>query len=260
MNNPLQNPQDYCFCTLALRPKYRQLTKELADSLVEYAPGVFLVVGTDDPEDFKGCENIQAFPLRQQGILHCYHDKRFVLREALQHFKTAIQIDADTRLTKPIVATIEPLKGLGALHIKKLAEHAQRYNPQRLPHLQKVSEKLNIPFESATYVGESLFALSQSPQVDEFIEAWGKIGRYLELRGIYSGSGNAIGLAATKVGLEIYPPNWLSEVRSSLKHFDASFEKRPMTAWQSWNRRLGYHYRLNKERITALKDFNFYYS
>ncbi len=93
---------------------------------------------------------------------------------------------------------------------------------------------------------------------EEFIETWGKIGRYLELADIHSGSGIAIGLAAYQVG-------WIPEksldwqtINRSMNHLDAS-RTVERTPWEQLQRRLAYHYRLNKQRLLALKDFNFYY-
>ena len=42
--------KDFCFCTLALRDKYRLLAQQLASDLEKYAPGTKLLVLTDETE------------------------------------------------------------------------------------------------------------------------------------------------------------------------------------------------------------------
>ncbi|MCC5637395.1 hypothetical protein LC593_16415 [Nostoc sp. CHAB 5844] len=253
--------QDFCFCILAFRAKYRILAKELAETLEKYSPGTTLVIGTDQPEEFQNSPNVFAFHLRQKGILHCYHDKRFVIQEALKKFPTAIQIDADTKIVGHISPEIPQSEGLAAGHIEDIVEHAQKYNPERLIYLRKIANKLDLSLDDVSYVGESLFAVTaDSKKTGEFIKHWDSIARYLEIHGIHAGEGNAIGLAAAKAGLKVYNPSWLEKINSVRKHLDASDRKFQRTQWQILQRKLAYHYRLNKARIISLKDFDFFYS
>ncbi|NET57171.1 MAG: hypothetical protein F6K47_13715 [Symploca sp. SIO2E6] len=268
------NKQQFCFSILALGAKYQLLAKEFAKDLEKHSPETTVVVGTDNPQAFQDCSQVLAFKLDRKGIFHCYHDKRFVIEQALTKFPVVIQIDADTRIIgslpesmnnqvspeedyqKPNLST----DALAAVHIENLVEHVQKYNPERLNHLRKLAAKLEIDLDTVTYIGESLFAvLANGDKTVEFIQQWDAIARYLELHGIHGGSGNGIGLAAAKVGLEIIQPSWLEEINQVRHHIDASRLKSRKTLGNKLKRRIGYHYRLNKERIIAIKDFNFYY-
>jgi hypothetical protein len=250
--------QNYCFCTLALRKKYRLLTQQLANDLAKYAPAKSFVVLTDEPTDFKNYANVLAFKHKQRGILHCYHDKSLVMELALSRFDAAIYIDADTTVLSPLPDTLTWQPGITAGHCENLVAHVTRYTPDRLKHIQKVASHLNINLEDSPYIGESLFIIARDEGREiEYLKYWAKIGRYLELRGIHAGSGNAMGLAAAKVGWNVAKDGWF-EVRNITKHLDASYTNK-QTNWDLWKRKLGYHYRLNKARLLALTDFNFFY-
>src|ERR1044072_483616 len=97
-----------CFCTLAIHAPYRQRARLLVGDVTE-GPWVVL---TDEPGDFEGLE-VQAIRHEPTGPMAvdfltrlpstgtgrpAYHDKRFVLQAALEEFKTAIFVDADTRI------------------------------------------------------------------------------------------------------------------------------------------------------------------
>lgn len=254
-----------CFCTLALGSKYRLLAKQLAGDLQKYSPGNPLVVGTDEPKDFSGFSNVIAFLHRKQGILHCYHDKRFVIEKALSMFAVAIQVDADTKILASLPTQFSWPPGITGNH-KNLIEHVNKACPERLDHLKNVAAKLNIAIENAQFIGESIYVVArEGGKEKEFLQQWGLIGRYLELKGIHAGEGNAMGLAASKVGLTLSNQGW-ENLRKVTKNLDASykanshlFPKQQESLWSPLTRKLNYHYRLNRARIMALKDFDFYY-
>jgi hypothetical protein len=254
-----QAQKDYCFCTLALGQKYRVLTKQLAEDLEAKSPGTFLVVYTDEPNDFNKNNNILAFKHQQQGILHCYNDKRLVISESLSRFKTAICIDADTRILNVIPDHIEWTPGITVGHRENLIAHVSKYTPERLAAISNVGSKLNLNLEEVEYVGESLFIITRDQGREmEFLQIWGVIGRYLELKGIHSGEGNSMGLAAAKVGWKINTDGW-ETIKQSTKHLDASHMSNQMNRWDKFQKRLAYHYRLNQAKLMALQNFNFYY-
>ncbi|HBE17923.1 MAG TPA: hypothetical protein DEG17_17660 [Cyanobacteria bacterium UBA11149] len=253
-----ETEKDFCFCTLALRQKYRLLAKQLAEDLDTYSPGTSLVVGTDEPEDFREQKNVLAFEHLQKGILHCYNDKRFVLEKALSKFQTAIIIDSDTRIIEKVPSYIEWKSGITA-KTENLLIHVKKYNPERLLSLKTVAKKLNISIDDVSWVGESLFIISRDNGKEiEFLKQWGKIGNYLELKGIHSGEGNSIGLAAAKIGWTVNHANW-DEIKAVTNHLDASYNQSSITFSDNLKRRIGYHYRLNVTRLQALSDFDFYY-
>lgn len=250
--------KSFCFCTLALGEKYRFLAKQLSQDLEEYSPGTSLVVGTEQPKFFESIPNVYAFQFQQKGILHCYHDKRFVLEKALSQYPTAIAIDADTRIIEKVPTHIEWMPGFTGCS-RNILEHVQRRNPERLPTIETLANKLNLSLENVSWVGESLMIVSKdNGKETEFFQQWGKIGDYLELNGIHAGSGNAIGLAAAKIGWTIHDQGW-QELQNITKHLDAAHQKNSVSSWNSFKRRLGYHYRLNRKRIQALNNYNFYY-
>jgi hypothetical protein len=262
-NPAATNPADFGFCTLALRPKYRQLAQQLAADLATYAPGITLVVGTDRPQEFAHCANVWAFKLKSQGVLHCFHDKRFVLAQARSRFKIVVQLDADTQMIGQLSSIDAPQLAapqLAAIHQENLLEHTHRYNPERLPHLRKLADKLELDLAQVTYVGEALFALAAPvAQCDAFVQQWDGIARYLELHGIHAGEGNAIGLAAAKVGLAITQPDWLTAIDADRHHFDASTQRPADRPAQQLIRRCRYHLRLNQSRLRAIGRWQFYY-
>ena len=249
-----------CFSILALMPKYQLLARRFAEDLEKYSPKTTVVIGTDNPHAFQGCSNVFAFNLRRQGILHCYHDKRFVIEKALARFEVVIQIDADTRIIGELPKIINQQSGLAAIHVENLVSHAQKHNPERLVHLYKLADKLEVDLDAVSYIGESLFAISVGQdKAPEFIRQWHLIARYLELQGIHAGEGNAIGLAAAKAKLEVNQPSWLESIDQVRQHFDASQLGSKKSLWDQFKRRVDYHYRFNKAKIAALKDFDFYY-
>lgn len=253
------SPENTCFCTLALREKYRNLTKQLANELATYAPGYRLVVGTDVPQDFQNLPNIDAFKYTQKSILHCYNDRAFILLEALKKFPTVIMIDADTTIKEKIPDNLDFPPGITG-YSENLREHIQKARPHSLIHFESIAKKMDLSLEDCRWLGESLYAVTRDKGKEEiFIEWCAKVAKYVELRGIYNGQGNGMGLAAKKAGLEIRSNDSWQTLFQITQHFDASYAKSKPTFWQQFQRRVGYHYRLNKTRLTALRDFTFYY-
>ncbi len=257
-----QVQKDFCFCTLALGKKYRLFTQQLAKDLKMHAPGVFLVVYTDETQDFTDELNVLAYKHQQQGILTCFNDKRLVIAQALSNFNAAIFLDADTRILGKISDDIKWMPGITTGHCENLLEHVRKYSPERLEVLKKIGLKLNLAIEKTNYIGESLFVVARDQGRErEFFKHWEMIGRYLELKGIHAGEGNTIGLAAAKVGWNINSNShsWQA-VKQVAKHLDASQFISQQTLWEQWKLRLFYHYRLNQARLIALKDFGFFYN
>jgi hypothetical protein len=251
---------NFCFCTLALRKKYQQLTKTLAEDLQKYAPQSKIVVGTDAPQYFDNVPNVIAFKHNQKSILHCYNDKRFVLAESLKLFPTAIFIDADTRLIESLPDSLDFTLGIVGCN-QSLVEHNKKYRPRDFPNLIKVSEKLGISSEGVKWIGESLFIVTRDEgKEQEFLEWWGKIALYLEMKGMHSGEGSIMGLAAAKVGWTVDTSEAWLILKNKTNHLDASYQS-PVKKdfWQPIQKRLGYHYRLNLARLNSLKKYDFYY-
>ncbi|NES87152.1 MAG: hypothetical protein F6K10_40810 [Moorea sp. SIO2B7] len=250
--------KDFCFCTLALGSSYRKMAKELASDLEKYSPGTFIYIYTDQPEEFREQKNILAFKHYQKGIQRCSNDRRLVIEKVLSKFPIAIHIDADTKLLGNIPDNLEYSPGITGCY-ENLIKHVSKYRPQSMGIIKNVASKLNIPLENANWIGESLYIVARDGgREKEFLKMWGLIASYLELKGMHGGDGNVMGLAAAKVGWKIERSDSWETVNKLREHLDASHQIK-RTSWDNLKRRLGYHYRLNKARFTALKDFDFYY-
>jgi hypothetical protein len=256
---PIAPSKDFCFCTLALGKKYRILAKQLAENLSTYSAKTKLVVLSDRPQDFQNCQNVLAFEHHQQGILYCFNDKRFVLEKALEYFEAAIHIDADTRIISTVSPDLHWQPGITAGHQENLVEHVQKYTPERLSLLNRVADKLGIAIANVTYIGESLYIVARdNGKEKEFFKEWGRIAHFLEMNRIHSGDGNLMGLAAAKVGWTVAKEGWeqLNQVR---QHLDASYQEEELSSVEKMRRRFGYHYRLNRARLMALRNVSFFY-
>ena len=255
----IKTTQNFCFSTLAFNEKYRLMAKQISQELQKYAPEIVLIVGTDNPKDFNNLSNVIAFELHQKGILHCYHDKRFVVEKALSMYDVAIQIDADINIVDFPPQNLDYLPSIIGGTEENMINHVQKYTPERLIHIEKVASKLGLDLSKAQYIGESLMIFSRdNGKEKDFLHYWGEIGTYLELKGIHAGSGNAIGLAALKIGWTIERNQDWETIHKLAVHFDAS-QKIKKSSWEQLQRRLAYHYRLNKTRLKALGNFSFYY-
>lgn len=264
----VQNEKDFCFCSLALGHKYRILAKQLATDLEKYSPGTALVLYTDAPEEFNNSPNILAFHHQSQGILYCFHDRRFVLEKALSLFRTAIHIDVDTRIIERVPEinwqpglTSGPDKFENIIHhLDKVEQYRGETSPKEREAFTQLAAKLGVSLDHTNWIQEALYIVSRDGgREKEFIKQWGRVGKYLELRGIHRGDGNAIGLAAAKVGWTINTEGF-QELVKVRKHLDASKEeKRSPSFWEKIKFKLRYHYRLNRARLQALQNRDFYY-
>lgn len=270
----INRDKDFCFCTLALGEKYRRLVKQLAQDIQQYSPGTSLVVYTDLPEDLRDQNNILAYPHQSQGVLYCFHDRRFVIEKALSLFRVAIHIDADTTIIEE-VPEIDWQPGItsGEGKFQNIIGHLdakEKYLGEKIPKereaFHKIASKLGISLENTFWIQEALYIVARDEgREKEFIKQWGRIGRYLELRQIHRGDGNAIGLAAAKVGWTVNTHGFQDLIKVR-RHLDASkdpTEKLPnsqlKTMGDELKFKLKYHSRLNWARIKALKDWEFYY-
>lgn len=137
----------FCFCTLALGKRYRDMVRELSLQLEQYSPGTALVIFTDEPKEFSSYENIISFKHSQQSILHCYNDKLFLTEKALSLFPVTIHIDADTRILDTIPENIQWKPGITGRH-ENLVQYVKKNRPHSLPDLKKVADKLEISNEA----------------------------------------------------------------------------------------------------------------
>jgi hypothetical protein len=283
----------FCFCSLALGKKYRQLALLLAKDIEKYSPKTSFVVLTDNPSDFSKQLNVIAFKHRQTGV-GCYHDKRFVIAKALSMFNSCIFIDADMRILAPLPEEIKWLQepGISARSCESMSKkYAKVFAGTASAKLRKeynvtnkAAQKLKTKLEEVRFVYEYLFAVTKdSGKEIEFIEQWGKIALYYELCGVYDGEGNAIGLAAAQAGLAV---RWsemegisffkdrtelvkIQKGQSKMEDMSIYFEQRQRlenpqrSLWKKvgdqLSKTLGQMYNLVRLRIRSLNNFDFYY-
>ena len=257
--------KDFCFCTLAISPRYCLLAKELAMDLERYASGTILVVYTDLPNEFKDCNNVLFFKHYQKGIHSCVNDKRFAIEKSLSMFNTAIFLDADTRIVSPIPENMSIPSGITTRH-KSLSRsilecRVNRENKYRAEITTKIADKLDIDLKVATLIPSNMFAVSKEEGKEfEFIEIWDKIARYFELKNIHYADENAIGLAAAKVRLTVTSSNNLEELAKVRKHlFVTSHSTKSKKILERLKRWSGIPYRLSRSLLIALRDFEFYF-
>ena len=215
--NRLQShPINVCFCTLAINPPYRQR----AQSLIADAPAMPWIVLTDEPNDFvdlpvRAIRHVPSGPMaivfqsRIPGTGNgrggpAYHDKRFVLQAALKEFDTAIFIDADTRITSvPRLPRFRPGIAVDKSLHASIADHLSRWGQMRKPAFEQLAIELTgdeNALNSARWCGEALFAVTKDGNESMFFDAWERGANFLHARGLLSGEGGVIGLAAMCAG------------------------------------------------------------
>ncbi|HKE59959.1 MAG TPA: hypothetical protein VKB46_24780 [Pyrinomonadaceae bacterium] len=204
-----------CFCTLAIHPPYRRRARLLLTDV----PGVNWIVLTDEPNDFadlpvRAIRHAPTGPMAidvqhrpEQGHIDgepAYHDKRFVLQAALAEFDTAIFCDADSRLRSlPRLPHFPPGIAVDCAFSETIAEHLSRFGPMRKPALEQLALELmgeTDVLNSARWCSEALFAVTRDGNESRFLEAWERGANFLQDKGIFSGEGGVIGLAAAYAG------------------------------------------------------------
>jgi|SRR6185369_7533332 len=210
---------DVCFCTLAIHSPYRQRAR----LLLADAPKVRWIVLTDEPDDFAGLP-VRAihhaptgpmavdFMTRPRGTgggrgAPAYHDKRFALQAALEESGTAIYIDADTRVRslpklpnfRGGIAVVDEINAT-------IPEHLTRYGQHRLTVFEQLAVQLTgheTALASARWCSESIIAITKDGNESRFFDAWDRGAEFLQGRGVFTGEGGVIGLAAACAGWTI---------------------------------------------------------
>jgi hypothetical protein len=206
-----------CFCTLAIHAPYRQRARLLCADTAS-APWVVL---TDEPEEFadlpvRAIRHEPSGPMSLDYLHHltptgngngaaAYHDKRFALLAALQDFDTAIFVDADSRITAmPPLDTLPPGLAVppGAAP-KSIADHLETCGSWRLPAFAALATALTGDADvlhEARWCYENCYAVSKHGNEERFFAAWDRAADFLQARGVYSGEGGVLGLAAAYAG------------------------------------------------------------
>ncbi|HIK08504.1 MAG TPA: hypothetical protein IGS40_28190 [Trichormus sp. M33_DOE_039] len=286
----------FCFCTLAFGKNYRKLAILLAKDIEQYSPNTHFIVLTDYPQDFSAQANILAFKHKPKSA-KLYHDKLFVVSQALSMFNTCIYIDADMRILAPVPQDMAWIQSPGITarvcevmakkYAKVLNGKANARLAKRFAITKKAAQKLALNFEdkNVKFVYEYLFAVTRdSGKEIEFLKQWEILAPYFELNGVYDGEGNAIGLAAAKAGL---PVRWsemegisffkdrtelvrVKKGQSKMKDVAKYFEQQKMIEFSENSlfeklkimlaKKVRFFYSLFRLRISSLSNFDFYYS
>jgi len=221
------------FCTLAIHAPYRKRARLLCAD----APNMSWTVLTDEPDDFAdlpvrairhaptgpmAADYLERIPPTGGGRgAAAYHDKRFALLSVLREFDTAIFLDADSRLGAiPRLGAYPP--GLSVLPVvrKSVAEHLETCGQWRMPAFVELARDLTGSsdiLQRARWCHETCIAATKDGSEAEFIGAWGRAAEFLQARGVYSGEGGVVGLAAAFVGWTV-DYEALAGVASVLEH------------------------------------------
>lgn len=222
-----------CFCTLAIHEQYRRRARVLCAD----APDVPWLVMTDEPDDFADLKvrTIRHAPTGPMAVDYlaklsptgegrgaaAYHDKRFALMAALEDFDTVIYVDADSR-----IAALPPLGvfpcGLAVLPVvrKSIAEHLETCGAWRMPVFVELAQHLTgdaNTLQNARWCHETVVAVTKDGRETRFFEAWDLAADFLQTRGVYSGEGGVIGLAARYAGWGV-DYDALTDIAASIQH------------------------------------------
>ena len=222
-----------CFCTLAIHAPYRRRARLLCGDATT-APWLVL---TDEPDDFAALSvrAIQHAPTGPMAVDYlarlsptgegrgaaAYHDKRFAILAALQHFDTTIYVDADSRIaTLPRLGVFPP--GLSVLPVvrKSISEHLDTCGSWRMPVFVELARHLTGDADilrTARWCHEALIAVTKDGRESSFFTAWSIAADFLQTRGVYSGEGGVIGLAAAYAGWSV-DYDALAELAASIQH------------------------------------------
>jgi hypothetical protein len=291
----MKTEPEFCFCSLAFCQRYRDLALLLAKDIEKYSPNTYFIVLTDKISDFSQQPNVLAFKHRRQSVKF-YHDKRFAIAKALSMFNSCIFMDADTRILAPVPADMEWIKEPGITarvyesmpkkYAKVIAGTAGVKLLQEFEVSKKAAEKINLELsdENIKFVYEYLFAVTKDSGKElEFLKQWEIIANYSELNGLYDSEGNAIGLAAAKVGLPVRRSEMegisffkdrvelvrIQKGQSKMEEMSVYFQQQRMLEYPNRSilekivvklgKIIGYLYNLLRLRIVTLSNFDFYY-
>ena len=205
-----------CFCTLAIHAIYRERARLLCADL---APAPLLIL-TDEPSDFadlsvQAIRHVPTGPMaadylarlpatgNNQGAA-AYHDKRFAIQAALRDFDTAIFLDADSRFEGvPQFAAYLPGLAVTTVVCNSIAGHLETCGSWRRSAFEELAFDLmgNMDaLRAAKWCHEACFAVTKDGNEHQFFSVWGRAAAALQERGVFSGEGGVIGLAAACAG------------------------------------------------------------
>lgn len=203
-----------CFCSAAFGSKYRNLAKLLAQDLYEHNPHIPLVLYTDNPSDFRHFKNVDSYPHRGRFVLP-HNERIFAISRALDLYPACIYLDCDVRITAPIALDFDILPGITA---RSCTSYWNRYGEvfngtdkrhevlYELGVAQKMARKVGLDLrdERLMWVNEFLFIVARDAgKENQFLELWGKLAKFGELRRVHTAVCHPMGIAALKTDFPI---------------------------------------------------------
>lgn len=221
------------FCTLAIHAPYRRRARLLCADV----PTVPWVVLTDEPADFsdlpvRAIRHVATGPMAAEYLATlpptgagrgaaAYHDKRFAILAALEQSDTAIYVDADSRLSNlPWLDHFPSALAVTPVVRRTVAEHLETCGTWRLPFFEELARQLTGDFailQRAHWCHETLLAVTKDGRESRFFEAWGQGADFLQSRGVFSGEGGVIGIAAEYAGWSVDYDS-LSALSKAIQH------------------------------------------
>lgn len=202
---------------------YRHHAERLALDFSVFAPQFPLLMLVDKPVDVVARPGLHISQYRPEGALRRYHDKRLLIEAGLNAgHSTVVVIDANSRLVEPLPTQLDLRPGLNAFITQPLLTHLQeeeqaagsgrrRFSTRHQRRcLERAAKELGVSMDKATFVQESIYALhAPERQVRDFIDVWGRLGRFMDYHGLAWSEGFAISLAAATVGMEVHQNRFL---------------------------------------------------
>ena len=121
----MENQQNFCFCTLAIGERYRNLALLLAKDIEKYSPSRKLIILTDKPKHFQQQNNVLAYLHHPQSVKF-YNDKRFVLQKSLELYDSCIFMDSDMRIVDFVPPQLNFRPGIVAYSTCSVKKHNTR--------------------------------------------------------------------------------------------------------------------------------------
>lgn len=189
--------ESFCFGTLAVGPRYRAHAQLLAADIQEYAPNKTLVILTDKLDEFKQFSHVLAYKHHIESVKG-YYDKSFVIENALANFETCLFLDSDLRILGPVPEYMDFAPGLtGRFGCPILKHNKNLRKGPGLPLIETVGKGFKLDFDKVSWLHECFFAVRRQEGLEKrFFHYWKLLGYYFQTKGVYSGVGNIMGLAA----------------------------------------------------------------
>lgn len=233
-----------CFCTLAVGVEYRLASLFLYQTIEFYNKGMELVVLTDDTSFYKHYPNITAIHFATDSMFGCYHDKRFVIAQALLRYESCCYLDSDCRLLAALPDSYHDLQGSAiyawnVMDFLPRFEREKRYESERgikrfnscdrrYKLVSALADELDVDLRQTKFMSEVCMFYSRSNEsYKSFLLNWHKAARALQKKGYSWGEGETIGILAKKESWDVIGidcSSWL--FKDNLPHSDGELVAR----------------------------------